>query len=114
MPVQYSYNTTPPMDLWLVQSPSACTIHLYLYSPYGQYELYSASVPVQYSYTSTTPMDCTSYTVPQCLYSTAISLLTLWTVGPVQILSACAVQLTQLSLLFVRTLQSLSACTELL
>jgi len=32
-----------------VQSLSACTVHLYLYSPYGPYGLYRASVPVQYS-----------------------------------------------------------------
>jgi len=35
-------------------------------------------------------MTCTE---PQCLYSTAIPLLPLWTVRPVQGLSACAVQL---------------------
>ena len=37
----------------LVQSLSACTVQLYLYSPYWPYSLYRASVPVQYSYTST-------------------------------------------------------------
>ena len=31
----------------LVQSLSACTVQLYLYSPYGPYGLYRASVPVQ-------------------------------------------------------------------
>jgi hypothetical protein len=30
-----------------VQSLSACTVELYLYSPYGPYGLYKASVPVQ-------------------------------------------------------------------
>jgi hypothetical protein len=30
-----------------VQSLSACTVELYLYSPYGPYGLYRASVPVQ-------------------------------------------------------------------
>jgi hypothetical protein len=30
-----------------VQSLSACTVELYLYSPYGPYDLYRASVPVQ-------------------------------------------------------------------
>jgi len=74
VPVKYSYNSTTPMDrtactepqclysraipllpLWIVrpvQSLSACTIQLYLYSPYWPYGLYRASVPVQYSYSS--------------------------------------------------------------
>jgi len=34
-------------------------------------------------------MGCTACTEPQCLYSTAIPLLTLWAVRPVQSLSAC-------------------------
>ena len=50
------------------------TVDLYLYSPYGQYSLYRASVPVQ---------GCT------LLYSRAIPLLPLWAVQPVQSLSAC-------------------------
>jgi hypothetical protein len=59
--------------------PSSAVGHeraeLYLYSPYGPYGLYRASVPVQYSYTSTPPMDrtaCTSLsacTVELYLYS---------------------------------------------
>ena len=36
--VQYSYTSTPL---------SSCTVQLYLYSPYGPYGLYRASVPVQ-------------------------------------------------------------------
>jgi hypothetical protein len=69
VPVQYSYTSTPPMGrtactelqclysraipllpLWAVrpvESLSACTVELYLYSPYGPYGLYRASVPVQ-------------------------------------------------------------------
>jgi len=94
---QCLYNTAIPLlPLWAVrpvQSLSACTLHLYLYSPYGPYGLYRASVPVQYSYTSTPSMGRTACTVPQCLYSTAIKLLPLWTVRPVQSLSACTVQL---------------------
>jgi len=38
------------LPLWAVlpvQSLSACTVELYLYSPYGLYSLYRASVPVQ-------------------------------------------------------------------
>ena len=72
---------------------SVCTLVLYLYYPYGPYGLYRAPVPVQCSYTSTTPMDRTASTEPQCLYSTGIPLLPLWTVRPVQSLSACTVQL---------------------
>ena len=76
-----------------VQSLSACTVQLYLYSSYGPYGLYRASVPVQYSYTSTPPIGRTASTEPQCLYSTAIPLLPLLAVRPVQNLSACTVQL---------------------
>jgi len=54
-----------------VQSLSACTVELYLYSPYGR----------------------TAYTEPQCLYSTAILLLPLRGVRTVQSLSACTVEL---------------------
>ena len=38
------------LPLWAVrpvQNLSACTVELYLYSPYGPYGLYRASVPVQ-------------------------------------------------------------------
>ena len=89
---QCLYSTAIPLHpLWAVrpvQSLSACTVELYLYSPYGPYGLYRTSVPVQYSYTSTPPMDRTACTEPQCLYSRAIPLLPLWTVRPVQSLSA--------------------------
>ena len=100
MPVQYRYTSTAPMGrtactephclystaiplllLWTVrpvQSLSACTVELYLYSPYGPYHLYRASVSVQYSYTSTPPMDRTTCTQPQCLYKRGLS-LGLWT-----------------------------------
>ena len=90
---QCLYSTAIPLlPLWTirpVQSLSACTVQLYLYSPYGPYGLYRASVFVQYSYTSTPPMDHTACTEPQILYSTAIPLLPLWAVQPVQSLSAC-------------------------
>ena len=95
--------------LWAVrpvQSLSACTVQLNLYSPYGPYGLYRASVPVKYSYTSTPPNGRETCTEPQCLYSTAISLLHLLAVRPVQNLSACKVQLYLFSPM-VR-----SACTE--
>jgi len=86
----------PLLPLWAlrpVQSISACTVQLNLYSPYGPYGLYRASVPVQYSYTSTPPMGLTACTEPQCLYSRAIPLLPLWALRPVQSLSACTVEL---------------------
>jgi hypothetical protein len=106
----------PLLSLWTVrpvQSLSACTrvhfiftfgherVELYLYSLYGPYGLYKASVPIQgctlplplvmneKSYTSTPPMGRTTCTEPQCLYSRAIPLLCLWAVRPVQSLSAC-------------------------
>jgi len=84
----------PLLPLWTVrpvQSLSACTVQLYLYSPYGPYSVNRASVPVQYIYTSTPHIGRTACTEPQCLYSTAKPLLTLWTVQPVQSLSACTV-----------------------
>jgi hypothetical protein len=51
------------------------TVELYLYSPYGPYSLYRASVPVQ------------GCTLPSP-YSRAIPLLPLWALRPVQSLSA--------------------------
>ena len=67
---QCLYSTAIPLlPLWTVrpvQSLSACTVLLYLYSP----------------------MDFTTCTDPQCLYSTAIPLLPQWTVRPVQSLNA--------------------------
>jgi len=65
---------TPLLPLWAVRPVerlSACTVELYLYSPYGSSGLYRNSVPVQKSYTSTP----------------------LWTVRNVQRLSACTVEL---------------------
>jgi len=110
----------PLLPLWAVQpvqSFSACTIQLYLYSPFGPYGLYRASVPVQ------------GCTLP-------LTLLLLWAVRPVQNISACTVQLylyspygpyglyrasvpvqgctlplTLLLLWAVRPVQNLSACT---
>ena len=98
VPVQYSYTCTPLWAVRPVQNLSACIVQLYLYSPYGPYGLYRASVPVQYSYTSTPSMGHTACTQPQCLYSTAILLLPLWTINPVQRLSAC----TRVYITFIR------------
>ena len=64
----------PLLHLWTVrpvQTLSACTVQLYLYSPMGR----------------------TACTEPQCLYSAAIPLLPLWAVRPVQSLCSCTVQL---------------------
>ena len=53
---QYSYTSTPPMDCTACTEPQCLykaalylylTVELYLYSPYGPYSLYRASVPVQ-------------------------------------------------------------------
>ena len=71
VPFSRKSRTIPLLPLWAlrpIQSLSACTVQLYLYSPYGPYGLYRASVPVQYSYTSTPPMCRTACTEPQCLY----------------------------------------------
>jgi len=103
VPVQYSYTSTPPIGrtactepqyLYSIAIPllpllavrpvhslSACTVELYLYSPYWPYSLYRTSVPVQYSYTSTPPIGRTACTEPQCLYSRAIPLLPYWPYG---------------------------------
>ena len=95
----------PVLPLWAVrpvQSLSACTVQLYLYSPQCLYSTaipLLPSVPVQYSYTSAPLSSCTVQLYlysPQCLQSTAIPLLPS---VPVQYsytstpLSACTVQL---------------------
>jgi len=126
----------PLLSVWAVrpvQSLSTCTVALYLFSPYGPYGLYRDSVLVQYSYTSTPSMGRTACTEPQCLYSTAITLLSLWAVRPVQSVSALQCSYTStppmgrtactepqclyssaiplLPLWAARPVQSLSACT---
>jgi len=67
---------TVPQCLYKCAHYLYLTVELYLYSPYGPYGLYRASVSVQV---------CT-FTLP---YSRAIPLLPLWAVRPVQSLSAC-------------------------
>jgi hypothetical protein len=50
VPWSWKSRVIPLLPLWAVrpvQSLSACTVELYLYSPYGPYGLYRASVPVQ-------------------------------------------------------------------
>ena len=116
MPWSRKSRAIPLLPLWAirpVQSLSACTVQLYLYSPYGLYCLYRASVPVQYSYTSTPPMGRTACTESQCLYNRAIPLL------PRMGRTAC----TEPHCLYIRAIplfpkwavlpvQSLSACTR--
>jgi len=52
LPAQYSYNYTTLRAVGPVETLSACTVQLYIYSPMGR----------------------TAFTVPQCLYSTAVLL----------------------------------------
>jgi len=82
---EYSYTSTPLMGRTACTEPQCLyrgalylylTVELYLYSPYGPYGLYRASVPVQ------------GCTLP-LLYNRAIPLLPLWAVRPLQSLSAC-------------------------
>ena len=71
VPRSWKSRAIPLLHLWAVrpvQSLSACTVQLYLHSPYGPYGLYIASVHVQFSYTSNPPDDLTAFTEPQCLY----------------------------------------------
>ena len=73
----FTYTSTPPMDRTACTVPQclyngALYLYLYLYSPYGPSSLYRASVPVQ-----------------RCTLPLPIPLLPLWTVRPVQSLSAC-------------------------
>ena len=58
----------------------------------------SAVVKKDQSYTFIPTMGRTACTEPQCLYSTAIPLLPLWAVRPVQRLSACTIELYLYSL----------------
>ena len=114
----------PLLPLWAlrpVQSLSACTVQLYLYSPYRTYSLYRTSVPVQYSYTSTPAMDRTACTEPQCLYNGALYLyLYLYSpYGPYSLyrtsvpVQRCTLPLPipLLPLWTVQPVQSFSACT---
>jgi len=73
----FTYTSTPPMGRTTCTEPQclyngAPYLYLYLYSPYGPYGLYSASVPVQ-----------------RCTLPLPIPLLPLCAVRPVQSLSAC-------------------------
>jgi hypothetical protein len=69
-----------PERYFIKFEPSTITVLLNPFQCRGQRER---------SYTSTPPIGRTACTEPQCLYSTAIPLLPLWAVWPVQSLSAC-------------------------
>ena len=100
----FTYTSNPPMDRNACTEPQclyngALYLYLYLYSLYGPYGLYRASAPVQ-RYTSPLP----------------IPLIPLWTVQPVQSLSACTTvhftfTYTSNPLWPIQPVQSLSACT---
>jgi len=69
-------------------------------------------MPEKFNYKSTPPMERTAYKKPQCLSSTAITLLPLWAVRLVQRFSECTVQLCLYSPYGPYTLvKSISACT---
>jgi len=101
----FTYTSNPPMGCTACREPQclhkgALYLYLYLYSPYGLYSLYRASVPVQ-----------------GCTLPLPIPLPLLWVVQPVQSLSACTrVHLTLpiplLPLWALQPVQSLSVCTR--
>jgi len=73
----FTYTSTPPVDRTASTEPQCLynrvlQLYLYLYSPYGPYGLSRASVPVQ-----------------RCTLHLPIPPIPLWTVRPVQSLSAC-------------------------
>jgi len=73
----FTYTSTPPMDRTACTEPQCLYnvtlyLYLYLYSHYGPYGLYRASVPLQ------------RFNLPL-----PISLLLLWAVRPLQSLKAC-------------------------
>jgi len=95
----FTYTSTPPMGHTACTEPQclyrgALYLYLYLYSSYGPYGLYRASVHVQ-----------------RCTLSLPIPLLLPWAVRPVQSLSAC----TTVHFTFTYTSTSplgCTACTE--
>ena len=103
----------------------------YLYSSYGPYSLYRASVPVQrFILPLPLPLPVPPYgpyslygasvPVQRCTWPLPLPLLPLWAVRPVQSLSACKTvhftftfTFTSTPLWAVQPVQSLSACTTL-
>ena len=100
----FTCTSTTPTDRTACTEPQclyngALYLYLYLYSPYGPYSLYRASVPVQ-----------------RCTLPLPIFLLPLLTVKLVQSISACTrVHFTftyiSIPLWALKPVQSLSACT---
>jgi len=101
----FTYTSTPRVERTACTEPQclyngALYLYLYLYSPYGPYSMYRASVTVQ-----------------RCTLPLPIPLLPLWAVQPVQGHSACTkvhfnFTYTSIPLWTVRPLQSHSACTS--
>ena len=99
----FTYTSTPPMDRTACTEPqclykAALYLYLYLYSPYGPYGLYRASVTVQ-GCTLPLPIPVHPYgpyglyrasvPVQGCTLPLPIPVLSLWAVRPVQSLRAC-------------------------
>jgi len=79
--------------VWDLQIVSSCKLQLILYSPYGPYGLYRASVPLEYSYNTSHTRVHTHCTEPQWLYSTSKLLLPLCALQTAQNHIACTIQL---------------------
>jgi len=100
----FTYTSTPPVGRTACTESqclynSALYLYLYLYSPYGPYILYRASVPLQ-----------------QRTLTLSIALIPPWTVQPLQSLTACTkvhftFSYTSTALWTIQPVQTLSACT---
>jgi len=121
------------MDVRRVQKLSVCTIHLYLYTPHVQYDLYRDSMPGQYIYIYTHRMGRTACTETQCLKSINETLHLLWAVRTLKCLRCSSLQVyhykphgpdniyrASVSWMYIcistilwalRTVQNLSVCT---
>ena len=94
----FTYTCSPPIGHTACTEPQCLyngALYLYLYSTYGPYSLYRASVPVQRC-TLPLPIPLLPLRTVQNLSSCTtvhfilpIALLLLWTVQPVQSLSSC-------------------------
>jgi len=93
----FTYTSTSPMNRTACTEPQCLyngALYLYLYSPYGPYGLYRASVSVQ-----------------TCTLTLPLPLLPLWTAQPVQSLSACTT--VHFTFIYTSTLHmGRTACTE--
>ena len=66
VPVQYGNTSTPIWAVRILQNFRSCKVHLYIYSPYGNYGLYLTSELVEFSYNSTIPMGRTDSPEHHC------------------------------------------------